>query len=100
MNNVHKHLGTTQHLVDPVSLLLLITHHSRIVVDGFFTKPLIQSLSHQCPLLKRQLLVDTESRIFSTNISGQGKILVVQSKPDTSSISKVMCGLTSWVTVW
>jgi hypothetical protein len=92
MNNARKHLGTAQHLADPVSPLLLITHHSRIVVDGLFSKPLIHSLSHQCLSLKRQLLVE--------NISGRRKIHVLQSMPDTSGISRVMCGLTSWVTVW
>jgi len=100
MNNVHKHLGTAKHLADPVSSLLLITHHGRTVVDGLFSKPLIHSLSHQCLSLKRQLFVDTESRIFSTSISGQRKIRVVQSMPDTSSISRVLCGLTLWVIVW
>jgi hypothetical protein len=48
MDNVRKHLGTAQHLVDPVSSLFLITHHDRIVVDDLFSKQLIHSLSHQC----------------------------------------------------
>lgn len=101
MNNVRKHyLGKAQYPVHPVSSLLLITHHDRIVVDGLFSKQLIHSLSHQRLSHKRQLLVDTELRNFSTNISGQRKFHVVQSMPDTSSISRVMCGLTSWVTVW
>jgi hypothetical protein len=41
MNNVHKHLGTGQQLVDPVSSLLLITHCCRWFVQQLFVSSVL-----------------------------------------------------------
>lgn len=100
MNNVSRYSGTAQQLVDPVTSLMLITHHGIMVVDRLFSKLLIHSLSCKCSSLTRQLLVDMALRISSTNVGGQRRIHVVKYTPDTSSMSGLMCGLVPWVIVW
>jgi hypothetical protein len=89
--SVQKHL---------VCELELIFQHDKTFVGVLFNEVLSISSFHQCSLQMRHILVQTASSIFTTNISGKRRILMVQTILDTSSSSALMCGQGLLVIVW
>jgi hypothetical protein len=62
---------------DECVLYLLIFERERNFVGVLFSEVLSISLFHQCSLQMRHVSVETPLSIFTTNTSGQRRILIV-----------------------
>jgi hypothetical protein len=72
---------------------------NRTSVGVLFEEVLNISLFHRCSLQTSHVSVEMASSTFTTDTSGQRRILMVQSILDTSSSSALMCGQGLLVTV-